>query len=323
VAFDGSGNFDRIHNYSADASAGIKILASRVDAEFDNFKGGLESTLTRDGQNSPSTDLPMGGQKHTNVGAAASVTQYMRVAEFMRSFPIYCAFGGTAEAMSASTQYALTSLTAGVQVLLSCPSVNTTTSVTLGLTGAGTATVVLSDGNGPSRGQTQGLHRYIHNGANWVLTDPLPSNRMRACITMTSTSVAPFTGALTTKMANLSSNAALDTAGFASASSCFIPGGVRHVKVMAHVTYDATASAAHVNRASIYLNGLASGRHVASDYKFVGTSTSAQPRMTVFAEYLSVLPGDQINVALGTDYVNGHTVQLGSSESFIYIEVVD
>lgn len=240
MGWNGSGDFQRTHNFSADASAGIKILASRQDAEWANFETGLENCVTRDGQNTPTADLPMGGQKHTNVGAAASVTQYLRVDQFIRQIPIYCAFGGTAEAMSASAQFALTSLTAGVQVLLSCPSVNTTTSVTLGLTGAATATVVRADGRGPARGQVKGLHRYVYDGANWVLTDPSPIRGKLVVTKSVEQSVQlnnPGTPALFATTLNFDTAVINeDTAWVSASASCqefTVPGGIRAVDIHA------------------------------------------------------------------------------------------
>lgn len=242
MGWNGSGDFQRTHNFSADASAGIKILASRQDAEWSNFEAGLENCLTRDGQNSPSADLPMAGQKHTNVGAATSVVQYLRVDQYIRQIPIYCAFGGTAERMSASAQFALTSLTAGVQVLVSCPSVNTTTSVSLGLNGAGTATVVRADGRGPARGQVKGLHRYIYDGANWILTDPSPVRGKYVVTKATEQSVAlanPGTPVVSFTALNWD-NAVIneDTAWVSASASCSaftVPGGIRSLDISAKI----------------------------------------------------------------------------------------
>jgi hypothetical protein len=46
MPWDGNGTFDRVHNFSADASAGIQAQAARFDAEFDGFKTGLENCVT-------------------------------------------------------------------------------------------------------------------------------------------------------------------------------------------------------------------------------------------------------------------------------------
>jgi hypothetical protein len=78
MPWDGNGTFDRVHNFSADASAGIQAQAARFDAEFDGFKTGLENCVTVDGQTTVTGDADMGGFKHTGVAAATSTDNYLR-----------------------------------------------------------------------------------------------------------------------------------------------------------------------------------------------------------------------------------------------------
>lgn len=89
MGYDGSGGYDRARNWSADSSAGIKILASAMDEEFNDFASAMTVPVLRDGQNEPTADLPMAGQKHTNVGAAASATNYARMRELSFGVPIF------------------------------------------------------------------------------------------------------------------------------------------------------------------------------------------------------------------------------------------
>lgn len=76
MAWNGSGTFNRLYNWVVDKANGIKITASRMDGEFDNYKTGLENCLTRDGQNSPTADLVMAGHKHTGVAPATASDEY-------------------------------------------------------------------------------------------------------------------------------------------------------------------------------------------------------------------------------------------------------
>lgn len=76
AGWNGSGVFVRLYNWVTDKNNGIKITASRMDGEFANYKTGLENCITRDGQNSPSADLPMAGHKHTGVADATASDQY-------------------------------------------------------------------------------------------------------------------------------------------------------------------------------------------------------------------------------------------------------
>jgi len=74
MPFDGSGNFNRVMNWVSDATAGIKIVATRHDSEDDNLAAGLSNTLTKDGQSQPTANIPMNGKRLTNLGAPSAAT---------------------------------------------------------------------------------------------------------------------------------------------------------------------------------------------------------------------------------------------------------
>lgn len=89
MSWDGGGTFNRVHNFSADASAGIQAQASRFDAEFDAYKTGLETCLTITGETTPSANQPMGGFRHTGVAAGASADNYATVSQLIGNTPIW------------------------------------------------------------------------------------------------------------------------------------------------------------------------------------------------------------------------------------------
>lgn len=72
MAFNGSGTFQRLFSWVSDAANSIPITASRMDSECDGFAAGLSNCLTRDGQSTPSANIPMGGFKLTGVGDPVS-----------------------------------------------------------------------------------------------------------------------------------------------------------------------------------------------------------------------------------------------------------
>jgi len=244
-------DFSRVHNFSADSSAGIDILASRVDAEFENFEAGLEQTLTRGGNTTPTANLPMGGYRHTNVGAALQGMDYLRADQYSNQTPIFASHSGTAEAMQASTGFALSPLVAGRQVLLSCASVNVTTSITLAVDGGTPIQVLRADGMGPGRGQTQGMHRYVYNGSHWVLMDPLPMSRMYArwksyearSITETA-GYDPNKGDFTAVAPTTEGQVSSFFTPISASTTCVIPGGIRRVGIqtLMYVQAGATTS---------------------------------------------------------------------------------
>lgn len=106
MGWNGAGGYTRAENFSADSSAGIKILATRMDTEFDDFASAMTLALTRNGQNSPTANIPMGGYKLTNVAAAASAEDYLRVKEFIRDVPVYVKDNnGLADIVQVSTPF--------------------------------------------------------------------------------------------------------------------------------------------------------------------------------------------------------------------------
>lgn len=68
MAFNGSGTFLRVHDWTDDAAASINIDASRMDAEFDGVAAGLSNCITRDGQSTITTNIPFNGQRITGLG---------------------------------------------------------------------------------------------------------------------------------------------------------------------------------------------------------------------------------------------------------------
>lgn len=67
MAFDSEGNFLRVHNWEQDRLNDIGILSDRHDAEDNNFAGGLNDCLLRDGRVALSGNLKMGGNQIKNL----------------------------------------------------------------------------------------------------------------------------------------------------------------------------------------------------------------------------------------------------------------
>ena len=67
MAFNGLGTFLRAYNWQTDAANGIKVDASRMDGEFDNFATGLSTCITKDGQTTVTANIPMNSKKFTGL----------------------------------------------------------------------------------------------------------------------------------------------------------------------------------------------------------------------------------------------------------------
>lgn len=74
MAFNGSGTFERIHNWVGDRAGGTKIVAARHDAEDDGFAAGLSNCITKDGQTTIAQNIPFNSKKITGLAAATAST---------------------------------------------------------------------------------------------------------------------------------------------------------------------------------------------------------------------------------------------------------
>ena len=67
MPFNGSGVFQRVRNWVADATAGIKIRADYHDAEDDGFAAGLTNCITKDGQTIVTQNIPWNSKRITGL----------------------------------------------------------------------------------------------------------------------------------------------------------------------------------------------------------------------------------------------------------------
>lgn len=70
MAFDGSGNYSRIHNWQQDAANAIDISAPEMDAEDNSIGGALNLCVTRDGQGKMTADFTPATDNTLNLGSA-------------------------------------------------------------------------------------------------------------------------------------------------------------------------------------------------------------------------------------------------------------
>lgn len=70
--FNGSGVFSYSFSWANDAANSIPITASRMDTQFADSTGGFNLCVTRDGQGSPSADIPWNNHKITGLATATT-----------------------------------------------------------------------------------------------------------------------------------------------------------------------------------------------------------------------------------------------------------
>jgi len=75
--------------WTGDAASGIGIEAGRHDTQDNDFATGINTCLTKDGQNNPTANLPMGGFKHTGVANGSANTDYMAYGQIRNGTPLF------------------------------------------------------------------------------------------------------------------------------------------------------------------------------------------------------------------------------------------
>lgn len=102
MPFNGSGTMSLVHNWVTDRNDGIKIQASRMDAQDEDIRDALSLTLLRDGQASPTANINWGGFKINNLGDAANDTDALNRQSADARYPQLAVAAWAAEATVAA-----------------------------------------------------------------------------------------------------------------------------------------------------------------------------------------------------------------------------
>lgn len=173
AGWNGSGVFTKTYSWVADAANGILIRADRHDTNDADFTNGINNCLTKDGQNSPSGDLPMGNNKHTAVGNATARNNYLAMGQFQDGGGIYVATSGSADTYVASISPAITAYTAGQRFLVKINATNTG-AATINFNAVGAATLVKDGAVAMAADElvADRLYTIIYDGTNFQVINP-------------------------------------------------------------------------------------------------------------------------------------------------------
>jgi hypothetical protein len=139
MPFDASGNFTRVHDFETDRTNGVKILASRMDAEFDNFATGMNLVFFRDGRVSMSSTLAMGANRITGLSNGSAASPSLQFTGDSSTGPWLNGAGKYAVSVSGTKRVELTATGADVTGTFTASGAVTLAS-TLAVTGASTFT---------------------------------------------------------------------------------------------------------------------------------------------------------------------------------------
>jgi len=181
-----AGVFSRVHDWEADEAAGENIEAARMDAEDDNFATGINTCLTKDGQNAATADLPMGTNKHTGVGDGTARTHYPSIGQLQDGGVLYAAAGGAANVITLTLSPVLAAYVAGQQVLFKALAVNTG-ATTININGLGAKNIYYG-GAALSGGEITAGEMFViaYDGTQFNLINAFSPLRLTASAHLTS-----------------------------------------------------------------------------------------------------------------------------------------
>jgi hypothetical protein len=159
--------------YQQQAAAPVDIEPTLMDIEATDVKDGLNACLKKDGGNTASADIPMGGFKFTNVAEAVARTQYARFSQIQDNKGQYVAsVGGTADAITLTPSPAITAYAAGQRFTFIALATNTT-AVTVIVSSVGAKSVVRNDGSATALSagdiQEDAIVDIEYDGTNFLL----------------------------------------------------------------------------------------------------------------------------------------------------------
>lgn len=162
--------------WAGDASNNIGIEAGRHDTQDTDFQDGINACLNKNGLNSPTTNLPMGGFRHTGVGNGVARTDYAAVGQVQDSSVQWGGTsGGTSTAFTISLTPAITAYAAG-QVIRWIANAAVTGAATINVNSLGTKTLQRQGtalaGN---EFKANDIVEMVYDGTNFQITSVVPA----------------------------------------------------------------------------------------------------------------------------------------------------
>lgn len=132
--------------WANDAAAAVGIQAGIHDTQDNDLATGIDNCINKNGANTPTANLSMGGFIHTNVGSATARTNYPSVGQVQDGYGSWCGTsGGSANAQTLTPTPAIAAGVAGQRFTFIAGFTNTST-LTLNVSGLGAQAAYRPDG---------------------------------------------------------------------------------------------------------------------------------------------------------------------------------
>jgi len=179
MSFNGSGTFN-INSPGQPVVTNTVISSTSFNQLTADLATGLSTAITKDGQTTPTANIPLGGYKVTGLGngtAAADAVNYLQLqTQVQNAIGTYLTVTGT-DTILGSTSPALTAYTAGQTFSFVAAGTNTG-AVTINIDSVGVKTISTTASTDLTAGDMVSgqIYTIIYNGTRFQLTNPAAKN---------------------------------------------------------------------------------------------------------------------------------------------------
>jgi hypothetical protein len=237
---NGSGTYTRPQS---DYVPGTTILATSVNSDLNDMAQALTASIARDGQTTPTGNLPMGNFRHTGVADGSARTDYAALGQTQNGAFLWGGTaGGTANAATISLNPPLAAYAAGQAFRFQTGAAANTSAVTLNVNSLGATAVNKGDGTTALAAgdlPANAVITVVHDGTRFRLIDPAISPTLDAITPAWVDLASATTPDLGTVTANVRITGTTTITGFGTAAS----GITRKLRFAAALTltYNATS----------------------------------------------------------------------------------
>jgi hypothetical protein len=180
-----SGTFTRtngVHTgsqvWQEDAAAGTKIRADRHDVQDQDIATGINTCLTKDGQNTPTANLPMGGFKHTGIADGSARNQYPSIGQIQDGGLIWLGTIAVTGTVTATATPAITAYVTGQTFRFIASGYSTSSAWTLNINSIGAKSVKYRGATLTYYGQidTGNVVEVTYNGTDFIISSVSDNN---------------------------------------------------------------------------------------------------------------------------------------------------
>ena len=178
MAFNGTGTFNRIYNWTTDQANGINCEADRMDEEFDGIATALSNLIAKDGQTTITANIPFNSKKITGLANGSARTDSIALGQVQDgTYKTLGTLGGSADTYTATPSPAITAYATGSEFNLKVNADNTGAS-TLNVSAVDPKDIKKYDGAGAKVALEAGdlqqdqYYKVIYDGTDFVLLNP-------------------------------------------------------------------------------------------------------------------------------------------------------